>query len=270
METLNSIGFVNMWGVTPAVNIMNNEYSQYSEYLNINITKESTINILINNSNDFRHVIKTVSCFLEQINKTTTSVTTLTVTAPQNKLHFYFFESNLTNIARMILFINIINDTRFSIRDRVEFLMEIYGNTLLSARTALYLEKVYKDLIKFITNDDKYTGSLKKILDYSQLTFKERDDLSEIFQNYSSKLSFDIEKYRDDRLRYHYKDRYDYRDNLADWDYNMNMRNFAGIVKSRHYYDFRRTGVSFELRICKYNLPNRTMCSYIPGREVSI
>jgi dynein assembly factor 3 len=256
METLNSIGFVNMWGVTPAVNLLNNEY--------INVCNSSKdINILLNNSNDFRHVLKTVSSFLEHLNNKN-------ITVSQNKLHFYFFETNLTNIARTILFLNIINDTRFSIRDRVEFVMEIYGNTLLSARTVLYLEKVYKNLIKFITNDDKYSGPLKKILDFSQLTFKERDELSDIFENYSSKLPFDIEKYRDDRLRYHYKDRYDYRENLADWDYNMNMRNFAGIVKSRHYYDFRRTGISFELRICKYNFPNRTMCSYIPGREVKV
>lgn len=35
------------------------------------------------------------------------------------------------------------------------------------------------------------------------------------------KLEFDIVKLRDQRLRFMFKERYDYRANLVDWDYSM-------------------------------------------------
>jgi dynein assembly factor 3 len=60
---------------------------------------------------------------------------------------------------------------------------------------------------------------MKELFDLSELKYKEIDELVEIFYSWSSKTSFNIEKYRDDRLRYHYKTRYDYRLNLIDWDY---------------------------------------------------
>ena len=41
----------------------------------------------------------------------------------------------------------------------------------------------------------------------------------EIFESWKKKYPYDIEKCRDDRLRYHYKTRYDFRSNLVDWDY---------------------------------------------------
>ena len=39
-------------------------------------------------------------------------------------------------------------DTELSMRDRDELFMEIYGNTLLSSRTANYLNALNKVLIK--------------------------------------------------------------------------------------------------------------------------
>ncbi len=295
METLNSIGFVNLWGVTPAYNVLQNEYEAVAGKNNHRNGERPVINILINNTSDFRHVIKTIINFLERVseNELRNTNNTNDNTVPDAKestiesneiiieknvsveeiipnLHFYFYEFNAVNLARLLLCLTLINDRRFSIRDRVEFIMEIYGNTLLSARTALYLDKVFKDLIRFITSDDIYKGGLSHLIDISLLTYKEKDEIAEIFSNYSSKIPFDVEKYRDDRLRFHYKDRYDVRDNLADWDYNMNLRNFAGIIRSRHYLDFRRSGVAFELRFAKYNVPNRSLGSYIPGREVII
>lgn len=36
-------------------------------------------------------------------------------------------------------------------------------------------------------------------------------------------------KIRDQRLRYHYKERYDFRTNLIDWDYQMNLREYVNL-----------------------------------------
>jgi dynein assembly factor 3 len=78
---------------------------------------------------------------------------------------------------------------------------------------------------------------LREIIDLSLLSYKDKDDLVDIFKSYDSKLDYDIEKYRDDRLRYMYKDRYDVRENLIDWDYSMKMRNFV-IILNKIFYIF--------------------------------
>jgi len=253
METLNSIGFVNFWGVTPAMNIL-----KYSD-----IKNKTNINILISNTNDIRHILKTVSKSLENINSTDTNLSNL-----QPYINFYFLESCKENLTRAILFLHIIHDKKFSIRDRVEIFMDIYGNTLTSSRTAEYIGNTYKELIRLVTGDKKYTGILNQLIDFSLLNFKDKDELIEILASYDVKCQFDLEKYRDDRLRYMYKDRYDYRENLSDWDYQMNLREFAPVIKQKHYFEFRETGVGFIMRTNKYNMPNRTLSSYIPGREV--
>jgi hypothetical protein len=99
--------------------------------------------------------------------------------------------------------------------------MDVYGNTLVTSRTNEYLNNVYKILIKFICGDKSYKGPLSHMIDLSQLTFKEKDDIVDIFKAYDSKVEYNIEKYRDDRLRYLFKERYDVKDNLIDWDYHQ-------------------------------------------------
>ena len=86
------------------------------------------------------------------------------------------------------------------------------------------MEKILKSLI---TDEEKHHSGLKNILDFSQLKFKEKDDLVDIFKSWNSKIPFNMEQLRDQRLRYHYKDRYDFRTNLIDWDYTMNLKEFV-------------------------------------------
>lgn len=73
---------------------------------------------------------------------------------------------------------------------------------------------------------------------------------------------------RDNRLRYHYKDRYDVRANMIDWDYQMELREDAPVIHFFHYKHWRQTGVAFEQRFSSHIIPNRTMGSYVPGRTV--
>lgn len=247
MEVINSIGFVNFWGVTPCYNIFETEKEK------LKTSKE--INVLISNSNDIRHILKT----LHQ-----------TQGDERPRINFYIYETSTENLARSFFFLHLLHDRSLSVKDRVEIFMEVYGNTLLSTKSAEYLNLIYKALCNFITGDKKYKGVLDSLVDLSGLTHKERDDILEIFLSWDNKLEYDIEKYRDDRVRYMLKDRYDHRKNLFDWDYHMNMTKFAPLVKLQHYQDFRNTGISFMLRLNKYNIPNRTLSSYIQGREVSV
>jgi hypothetical protein len=45
----------------------------------------------------------------------------------------------------------------------------------------------------------------------SEVKFKEIDELVDQIQSWSSKIQFDMEKHRDQRCRYLYGKRYDYR-----------------------------------------------------------
>lgn len=67
------------------------------------------------------------------------------------------------------------------------------------------------------------------------------------------KAEFDMEKLRDQRLRFFFKERYDYRSNLVDWDFSMQLSEFAPIVHYYHYKEWRLTGLAFEQRFSTYS-----------------
>lgn len=56
------------------------------------------------------------------------------------------------------------------------------------------------------------------------MRFKERDELENVISSYYNVHPFDIEKMRDDRLRHFFKERYDWRRNLVDWDYSFEIK----------------------------------------------
>mmetsp|Transcript_3334 Transcript_3334/g.11511 ORF Transcript_3334/g.11511 Transcript_3334/m.11511 type:complete len:105 (-) Transcript_3334:1436-1750(-) len=72
---------------------------------------------------------------------------------------------------------------------------------------------------------------------------------------------------REKRLRSYYEDRFDYRKNLIDWDYSMNVKDWAEIIHSKLFLWWRQEGIAYEIRDSKYPQPNRTMASYAEGKE---
>ena len=250
MDLLNSIGFVNFWGVTPFMDLFKTERAILSQ--------SNPINILLSNANDLRHFLYTLYKLYVMKKEDDKEVP---------ELHFYIHEDHVENLCRDLLFMHLITDRTKSVIERCEIIMEIYGNTLLPSRTIDYINSVYKQLISFICGDKKSNPVYKDLFDFSCLTHKEIDEMVEVLSSYDSKIPYDIEKYRNDRVRYALKDRYDYRNNLFDWDYNMNLAKFAPIVRSQHYMYFRNYGVAFEMRINRYKFPNRTLSSYIQGRS---
>ena len=250
MEILNSIGFANFWGVTPFANLFETESAILSQ--------SSPVNILLSNSNDLRHILYTIYKLF-------------VLKKEENKqfpeINFYIHEDKRENLCRDILFIHLITDRTKSIIERCEMLMEIYGNVLLPSRTIDYINAVYRTLIMLITNNPKCNVVYKSMLDFTGLTSKEIDEMVDILTSYDSKYPYDIEKYRNDRVRYALKDRYDYRNNLFDWDYHMNLIKYAPIIRSQHYLYWRNYGIAFEMRLNRYKFPNRTLACYIQGRR---
>ena len=69
-------------------------------------------------------------------------------------------------------------------RERQELFLDIYGNILIREKSASYLNSVLKELIQVITEDSKCTSVLIDILNFSNLRFKDRDDIEDIFSSY--------------------------------------------------------------------------------------
>jgi dynein assembly factor 3, axonemal len=240
MDIAEAIGFIQFWGLTPSMNLLESVEGDY--------------NILLTGTGDIRHLIRSIS---EEV----TSNKTINIT-------FYLQEYHKEVLGRHLLLLLLINDLSLPIRERVEMFLEIYGNTLIRERTSEYIQRQGEVLIKIIT-EHKNAPDIKSLFDLSGLKYKDRDELEEVFLSWSGAVEFDMGGLRDQRLRYHYKDRYDYRDNLADWDYHWSLKALASTVSYRHYKEWRRTGVAYEYRLATYTSPNKTLSSYIPGKKVN-
>ena len=107
------------------------------------------------------------------------------------------------------------------------------------------MHQLRQDLLNFIHDEKAIVTPLKQLVSLKLLRFEERDELSEIIQGWSMKVPLDMDKLRDNKLRYLYKERYDYRGNLIDWDYNMLLLECAPVVHFYHYKEWRLTGLAF-------------------------
>jgi dynein assembly factor 3, axonemal len=150
----------------------------------------------------------------------------------------------------------------------MEIYLDLFANCLIRDKTSAYLEETARELIALVTEDEKKCKSvLKEVINFETLKFKDRDDLEEIFSSYLTCHKFDIETLRDHRMRGHFKERYDHRRNLVDWDYNMNMKDYAPYVNQLEYRKWRLTGIGFETRLATGSIPNRTLGSFVPGKN---
>ncbi|KAL6760818.1 dynein assembly factor 3, C-terminal domain-containing protein [Haematococcus lacustris] len=79
----------------------------------------------------------------------------------------------------------------------------------------------------------------------------------------------------DCRARSWYRERYDCRRNMVDWDYHMALMQagtpgqdpaLGSIIHFHHFRHWRMHGVAYELRDAQYNAPNRSMLSQAVGR----
>ena len=62
---------------------------------------------------------------------------------------------------------------------------------------------------------------LARVLDFELLRFKQRDEVEACLKLWAEEAPFDAVALRDQRLRQNHGQRYDFRTNLADWDYQQ-------------------------------------------------
>lgn len=148
----------------------------------------------------------------------------------------------------------------------MEMFLDLQGNCLIRERTQAYLDEVTKELIQLITEDSKCKSVLTELIDFSNLKFKDRDEIEDVFSSYLSAHKFEMTSLRDHRLRGHFKERYEHRRNLVDWDFNFGIKDFSKSVHMTEYRAWRLSGVAYTTRLANGTVPNRTLGSYVAGQ----
>lgn len=207
------------------------------------------INLLVVAAADIRHFLKTVS----QRRR-----------LRRRPIHIYMHDTPIEVLARQLLLLSIIFDWELPIRHRANVFAEVFGNALVQERTSEYISNKRLALIELVCDA---TGPLSGIVDTSCLKHKERDELEEIFKSWDSRVPYDTEKLRDQRCRHLYAERYDFRRNLIDWDYQSRVKPHAGNIHFTHFREWRLSGIAFEFGDQTYRLPNRSLASYAEARE---
>ncbi|EEY65485.1 uncharacterized protein PITG_16795 [Phytophthora infestans T30-4] len=181
-------------------------------------------------------------------------------------VHIYIFEKAIETLSRALLLIQVALDADLPLRQRCNLFLEIFGNSRVQERTSAYIEDQAKLLVDFVYND---RGPLAGLIDLSHLKLRTHDDLIDSFQSWFQRVTFDVDTLRDHRLRHYYEVRYDYRDNLIDWDYTMKLKKIenADVIHIRQYRDWRNSGVAFEFGDQMYTVPNRTMAAYTEAKN---
>lgn len=185
------------------------------------------MNFLVSECADIRHIMKSVSDCVPMKQ------------ARQHKLNIYVHEKEYGCLARALIFLTIMCETSLIKRERMELLIDLYANSLIADKTEQYLQGILNELIQLVAEDDRCPSVMREYVHMDSLKFKERDELEQTISSYYSNHQFDIEKLWEDRCRNHIKERYDYRNNMFDWDYNMYIKEIAPYIHPKEYKTWR-------------------------------
>lgn len=253
--TTDGLGTVAWWGFTPAVDLLPLLPPQ---------TAAEEVNVLLVGVSDLRHVIRTLGTHLPNLKHI--------------KFHFYIAESCIEVLTREILFSVLLTEPLavFGLQKRVELYLELLGNLHVRSQTFEYLQHVSSKLISLVTDLDKMAVELP-FIDITGLKFKERDQMEAVLKFWRSNevKCFDAGVLWDQRLRSYLGVRYDSRDGLFDWDYNMKLLEKTNLISCYEYCMWRREGLAFNIRTdALYSTPNRSLSSGVifrrNGEEVKV
>ncbi|XP_015766660.1 PREDICTED: dynein assembly factor 3, axonemal-like isoform X1 [Acropora digitifera] len=257
---MDGFGAITWWGFSPALDLQGKYQSLSSNVEDLKINENSTTKkgkraFLVVGAGDCRHILKTIvyACRHGQTD------------LDSFQLFLTPFPSNSCNNTINLTIARADGGTQqggFE-QEKTELFLELFGNSLVRPQTSEYLQQKSSDFIRFITDLDYLEASLP-VFNFSELKFKERDQLESIFKfwrNPDPKL-FDICQHWEERLRQYFATRYDSRKNIYDWDYNMKLSKKVSIIHGNEYKSWREQGVAFELRSdSTYEVSNRTLAS---------
>lgn len=286
------LGVHSMWGFSPSMNLLGFSRSavKSQKRTDEDHAKDSgkegkeeqgklpPLNILLVQPSDPRHIIHTIAQ-RNRKSKRGPSLSSSSSSHPDSKnrpINIYILEEQAEILSRHLLLLHIFLDN-IQIRHRAALFLEVFGNTLVQKRTEQYIADTASLLRELIYSkydgadnnggNDKYNNRfLRNMIDFNHLKQRELDEIDQVFKSWSIENEFDIESYRDYRLRGYYGDRYDCRLNLIDWDYHARAKDVASIIHRKQFQEWRMSGIAFEFGDATYSSPNRSMSSYNKGR----
>jgi len=234
---MDGFGNINWWGYSPSIDLLENFDFKLFNPENIN-----ELNVLLVNAGDQRHILHTIAALKNY--------------SQIKKINFYVYDKMLELYARDFLLISLAceHPSRRGLQEKTELFLDIYGNLFTREFTSNYIETKSNEFIKYITDLDYLQKTNLNIFDFSQLKYKERDFLENIFKFWRLKLKqpdqYPVDKCWDYRLRTYFGVRYDTRSNSYDWDFSMKLidRPNTAIINNKIYSRWRETGIAFDLR----------------------
>ena len=250
MTSLPGAGAHRFWGFSPALDLL-------AEAPEAPTDPDALRRFLLLSPGDPRHVLRTLGALARLRGSGTEQGDAPT-------LEFSVYEQQPELLARHLLLLAVALDFEIPRRERAELLLELFANSLLREKTSSYLAARAAALRRLVTENE---GPLVPLVDLSMLKMRDRDALHDVLSTWGEDVPVDMVRLRDERLRRLYKDRYDSRRNVLDWDYQMGLVPLASIVHKLHFREWRQTGIAFELRDSAYTAPNRSLISMAAGRE---
>jgi len=247
-QYLEGAGTFSFWGMSPAFDLQANRDSKEP------CADGHALHAALLGAGDVRHVLTTFARLRRW---------------PEREVTVYLVDAEAEVMARHLLLLQIFYDPELGIRECAEVFLEVYGNTKVRPKTGEYLERKAAELVRLVTDGE---GVLADLVRLDWLKFKERDELELIFLSWGPNTPFNIDEYRDTRLRRYYEDRYDFRANLIDWDLSMKICNWenGSIIHKAWFKRWRNRGLAFEFRDVKYTEPNRSLCSMTEGKQKGV
>ena len=251
-------GTIAWWGFTPAIDLL--------PLLPKSHTSASEVHILLVGVSDLRHVIRTLGTHLPFY------------TQSDATLHFHIAEESVEVLTREIMFATLLTEPHsvIGLQERVEVYLELLGNLHVRTLTFEYLQRVSNRLIGLVTNLDRL-GAEMPFIDISGLKYKERDQMEGVLKFWRSDdvKVFDAGSLWDQRLRRYLGVRFDSKEGVFDWDFNMKMLSRTERINSHEYCVWRGEGLAFKIRSdALYSTPNRSLSSGVifrrNGEEVRV
>ena len=232
--SLEGAGPHRFWGFSPAVDL----FAEAAE-LPHDDDDDAPLRALLVCASDPRHIFHTLAATCER------RAAAGKGTAAERALEVCVFEREPEVLARQMLLLSIALDFELPRRERAELLLEVWANTLLREKTAAYVASRAHVLSRVLSDEE---GPLAPIFDFNALKSRDRDALEAVLRSWGEDVPFAAVKARDERLRGFYKNRYDSRRNVLDWDYTWELKPIASIVHKIHFREWRLTGVAFEVK----------------------
>ncbi|ORZ29571.1 hypothetical protein BCR44DRAFT_51943 [Catenaria anguillulae PL171] len=180
---------------------------------------------------------------------------------PECRITFDVLESQMPVLAKCILLLFIAIDPsldELSDDERADLFLELYGSVKIREKTHVWLNSIANELIRIVTDG---RGVLGRLIDFSRLRFRDRDDIEFTLKFWKSERPFLIDAMWDNRLKALYGVRYDSRENVVDWDLNMRLKDNCSHLTKPEFLHWRLTGEAFRIRDSTLSHPNRTFAT---------